>query len=62
MPHAIYLHPSLTQNRIIGRNESEKRRIFRFEFIDIVIAMIIAGAINMSMLVIAAVVFHNKDL
>lgn len=59
MPHAIYLHPSLTQNRIIGRNESEKRRIFRFEFIDIVI---IAGAINMSMLVIAAAVFHNKDL
>ncbi len=52
MPHAIYLHSSLTQSRIIGRNEEEKRRIFRFEFIDIIIAMIIAGAINMSMLII----------
>jgi len=62
MPHAIYLHSSLTQNRVVGRNDNEKRRIFRFEFIDIVIAMIIAGAINMSMLIIAAAVFHTQGL
>ena len=62
MPHAIYLHSSLTQSRIIGRNEAEKRRIFRFEFIDIIIAMIIAGAINMSMLIIAAAVFHTQGV
>jgi len=62
MPHAIYLHSSLTQSRIIGRNENEKRRIFRFEFIDIIIAMIIAGAINMSMLIIAAAVFHTQGM
>lgn len=62
MPHAIYLHSSLTQSRIIGRNEDEKRRIFRFEFIDIIIAMIIAGAINMSMLIIAAAVFHTQGV
>ncbi|AVK82328.1 divalent metal cation transporter [Lysinibacillus sp. B2A1] len=62
MPHAIYLHSSLTQSRIIGRNENEKRRIFRFEFIDIIIAMIIAGAINMSMLIIAAAVFHTQGV
>lgn len=60
MPHAIYLHSSLTQNRVIGRNEAEKRRIFRFELIDIIIAMVIAGAINMSMLIIAAAVFHTQ--
>lgn len=62
MPHAIYLHSSLTQNRIVGRNENEKKRIFRFEFIDIIIAMIIAGAINMSMLIIAAAVFHTQGV
>ncbi|MEQ6357260.1 Nramp family divalent metal transporter [Lysinibacillus sp. M3] len=62
MPHAIYLHSSLTQNRIVGRNDKEKKRIFRFEFIDIIIAMIIAGAINMSMLVIAAAVFHTQGV
>ncbi len=39
-----------------------KKRIFRFEFIDIIIAMIIAGAINMSMLIIAAAVFHTQGL
>ncbi|QTD43083.1 Nramp family divalent metal transporter [Sporosarcina sp. Te-1] len=60
MPHAIYLHSSLTQRRIVGRNEEEKKRIFRFEFIDILIAMIIAGAINMSMLIIAAALFFQK--
>ncbi|WP_341301331.1 Nramp family divalent metal transporter [Lysinibacillus sp. FSL H8-0500] len=62
MPHAIYLHSSLTQNRIVGRNEVEKQRIFRFEFIDILIAMLIAGAINMSMLIIAAAVFHTQGI
>jgi len=62
MPHAIYLHSSLTQNRIVGRNDAEKKRIFRFELIDIIIAMIIAGAINMSMLVIAAAVFHTQGV
>lgn len=62
MPHAIYLHSSLTQKRIIGRNEAEKKKIFKFEFIDIVIAMVIAGAINIAMLVIAAAVFHSRGL
>lgn len=62
MPHAIYLHSSLTQHRVVGNNDEEKRKIFKFEFIDIVIAMIIAGAINMSMLVIAAAVFHSKGM
>ncbi|WP_146552874.1 Nramp family divalent metal transporter [Rummeliibacillus sp. SL167] len=62
MPHAIYLHSSLTQHRIVGKNDEEKRKIFKFEFIDIIIAMIIAGAINMSMLIIAAAVFHSKGM
>ncbi|HWI48671.1 MAG TPA: Nramp family divalent metal transporter [Rummeliibacillus sp.] len=62
MPHAIYLHSSLTQYRVVGQNDEEKRKIFKFEFIDIVIAMIFAGAINMSMLIIAAAVFHSKGM
>ncbi|GEK32875.1 Nramp family divalent metal transporter [Kurthia sibirica] len=62
MPHAIYLHSSLTQHRVVGRNDLEKKKIFKFEFIDIVIAMIIAGAINMAMLIIAAAIFHSKGM
>lgn len=62
MPHAIYLHSGLTQKRIIGKTEKEKKSIFRFEFIDILIAMIIAGAINASMLVVAAALFKTNGL
>ena len=50
MPHVIYLHSALTQHRIVGATEEEKRRIYRFELIDVLIAMGIAGLINMSML------------
>lgn len=62
MPHVIYLHSALTQHRVVGRSWAERRRIFRFELIDVVIAMLIAGAINMSMLVIAAATFHERGL
>ncbi len=58
MPHVIYLHSGLTQNRIIPQSEEEKRRIFGFEKVDVVIAMGIAGLVNMAMLFMAAKVFH----
>ena len=58
MPHVIYLHSGLTQNRIQPHDEKEKRRIFGFEKIDVVIAMAIAGLVNMAMLFMAAKVFH----
>jgi manganese transport protein len=62
MPHVIYLHSALTQHRIRGATEEIKKRIFRFELIDVVIAMGIAGIINMCMLVTAAAVFHTRGL
>ncbi|MEK5495994.1 Nramp family divalent metal transporter [Bacillus sp. FSL M8-0077] len=62
MPHAIYLHSALTQRRVVGRTEKEKKLIFRFEFLDILIAMIVAGAINASMLIVAAALFFKNGL
>lgn len=62
MPHAIYLHSSLTQNRVKAPTPAMKKRVFRFEFVDILIAMFVAGAINMAMLIIAAAVFHKRGL
>jgi manganese transport protein len=62
MPHVIYLHSALTQHRVVGVTDDEKRRIFRFELVDVVIAMSIAGLINVSMLVIAASTFHANGL
>jgi len=62
MPHVVYLHSALTQNRIPGRNEAEKQKIQRFERIDVIIAMTIAGLVNMSMLAIAAAVFFGLGI
>jgi manganese transport protein len=62
MPHVIYLHSALTQNRIPTRDSGERRRLLRFQRIDVVIAMGIAGAINLSMLIIAASLFHGSGL
>jgi len=62
MPHVIYLHSALTQHRVVGVSDEEKRRIFRFELVDVVVAMSIAGLINMSMLTIAASVFYGQGL
>jgi manganese transport protein len=62
MPHVVYLHSALTQKRVAGRNDEEKRRIQRFERIDVIIAMTIAGFVNISMLAIAAAVFFGAGI
>jgi manganese transport protein len=56
MPHVIWLHSALTQRRIVGADDEAKRKIYRFERVDVVIAMTIAGVINMSMLITALTV------
>jgi len=58
MPHVIYLHSALTQHRIAPRDDSERRALLRFQRLDVSIAMGIAGLVNMSMLIIAASLFH----
>ena len=62
MPHAIYLHSALTQKRIVGKNDIERKKIFHFELIDIIIAMVIAGGINAAMLIVSASLFHKNGL
>jgi manganese transport protein len=62
MPHVIYLHSALTQNRLQARDAEERRRLLRFTRIDVTIAMGLAGLVNMSMLVIAASLFHGTSL
>jgi manganese transport protein len=62
MPHVVYLHSALTQRRIVGRDDAEKKRILGFEKVDVVIAMTLAGVVNLSMMVIAAALFHEGGL
>ncbi len=58
MPHAIYLHSALTQGRMPCRNDSERRRVLRFERTDVILALGMAGVINVAMLAVAAQLFH----
>ncbi len=62
MPHVIYLHSALTQQRIVPQNDEEARTLYKYTRIDVLIAMAIAGLINMAMLVVAATVFFGSGL
>jgi manganese transport protein len=62
MPHAIYLHSALTQGRMPVRNDEERGRVLRFQRLDVVVALGLAGVINMAMLAVAAKLFHTPAL
>ncbi len=62
MPHALYLHSALTQGRIVTDNPEQQKRLFRFELIDVFIAMGLASTINAAMLIMAATTFFNHGL
>ena len=62
MPHVIYLHSALTQRRVIGVTEAQKQKIFRFERWDVIIAMGVAGLINIAMLTIAAAALYGRNV
>jgi manganese transport protein len=62
MPHVIYLHSALTQRRVVGRDDEEKRKILGFERVDVVIALSLAGAVNLAMMIVAAALFHGSGL
>src|SRR4051812_32803233 len=51
MPHVVYLHSALTQNRVVGTDDAERRHLLRFQRLDVVLALGVAGVINLSMLV-----------
>jgi manganese transport protein len=62
MPHVVYLHSALTQDRVKAENDDERRELLRFQRLDVVIALTVAGIINMTMLVVAAGLFHASGL
>jgi manganese transport protein len=60
MPHAIYLHSALTKGRMPVRDDAERARVLRFERTDVIVALSLAGLVNMAMLAVAAKLFHNQ--
>jgi manganese transport protein len=59
MPHVIYLHSALMQDRIVVRDPTRLKRLMRFETVDVLIAMGVAGLVNAAMLMMAAATFHK---
>jgi len=59
MPHAIYLHSGLTQKRVLVRDDAERRKLLRFSNIEVVLALSVAGMINIAMVMMAASAFHT---
>src|SRR5436305_8191686 len=62
MPHVVYLHSALTQNRIKPVDDDERRELMRFQRADVLLALGVAGIINLTMLSVAAGLFHNSGL
>jgi manganese transport protein len=60
MPHVIYLHSALTNGRTPVRNDRERARVLRFERLDVIIALGVAGLVNMAMLAVAAKLLHGS--
>jgi manganese transport protein len=58
MPHAVYLHSSLTQGRTPPRDDDERRKVLRFSNREVVIALVFAGLVNMAMVMMASSAFH----
>jgi manganese transport protein len=62
MPHVIFLHSALTQGRIVVAGLEERKRLLRYQTLDVVLALGLAGAINGAMLIVAACTFHARGL
>jgi manganese transport protein len=62
MPHVIYLHSALTKGRMPVRDDRERARVLRFERVDVIVALGLAGIVNLAMLAVAAKLFHTPAL
>lgn len=63
MPHNMYLHSEVIQNRDWNtETEEDTRRLLRYEFVDTVVAMIIGLMINAAMVIVAAAVFFRHGI
>jgi manganese transport protein len=59
MPHTLYLHSGLTQGRTPARNDVERRGLLRFSNREVVMALGLAGMVNLAMVMMSASVFRT---
>jgi manganese transport protein len=60
MPHTLYLHSGLTQNRTAARNNRERRGLLRFSNREVAIALGFAGLVNLAMVMMSSSVFGKS--
>src|SRR5205807_3859038 len=60
MPHAIFVHSGLTQDRVLPENAGDRRKILRFSNLDVLMALSLAGLVNLAMMYMAAATFHPR--
>ena len=62
MPHAVYLHPGLARDRH-GHPEAgaQRRWLLRVTRLDVGLAMLVAGAVNLAMLLVAATNLQGRE-
>ena len=59
MPHAIYLHSAMMTDRVNARSDMERRRLIRYSNVEVLLALTLAGLVNMAMVAMAATMFHH---
>ncbi|MCT6861059.1 Nramp family divalent metal transporter, partial [Bartonella apis] len=59
MPHALYLHSGLTQARAKVQSDKDRRQLVRYSNREVIVALAIAGMVNMAMVIMAASTFHG---
>ena len=59
MPHVIYLHSALMNGRTPVRDDGERSKVLKYERVDVIVALGLAGLVNLAMLAVAAKLFHG---
>jgi manganese transport protein len=60
MPHALYVHSTLTKNKVTDGTASEKKRLLKLHTRESAIAFVVAGMVNAAILIVSAVTFYPK--
>jgi manganese transport protein len=58
MPHAVFIHSGLTQDRVLPEHAGDRRKILRFSNLDVLMALSLAGLVNLAMMYMAAATFY----
>jgi len=60
MPHALYVHSTLTKNKLTDHTVEEKKRVLKLHIRESIPAFTIAGMVNAAILIVSAASFYPK--